>query len=316
MALYKSAQFYDINDNQVSIDEIADDGDVVLYDEKPSEDEVLEMHSPEETHHVEGHPGESVELVFKLPELPGSLVPAEAIDDGTDVEVDGDEKEEEPKAKKDKNDADEEVDETDPWTSWKKKGPKHFINWSKDMLNFVPKHNGETAGLHRADAFLEKFLKEMQTVIRNDLMGDIDIAEFEHIRSEVEGGSQRLKDELKKRDQKAKKKSLNNEDHYTQLVKEAQRAAGISGIVVTVPLIISTIARTAINSMVSSGKDIEKVVGQLIKQFDLNKREQAELVQHLMDCNVTIQRPRCLDLDKDWDRTSSDNLDYSAQYSA
>ena len=52
MALYKSAQFYDINDNQVSIDEIADDGDVVLYDEKPSEDEVLEMHSPEETHHV------------------------------------------------------------------------------------------------------------------------------------------------------------------------------------------------------------------------------------------------------------------------
>ena len=91
MALYKSAQFYDINDNQVSIDEIADDGDVVLYDEKPSEDEVLEMHSPEETHHVAGHPGESVELVFKLPELPGSLVPAEAIDDGTDVEVDGDE---------------------------------------------------------------------------------------------------------------------------------------------------------------------------------------------------------------------------------
>src|ERR1019366_360355 len=232
MALYKSAQFYDINDNQVSIDEIADDGDVVLYDEKPSEDEVLEMHSPEETHHVGGHSGEAVELVFKLPALPGSLVPTEAIDDGTDVEVDGDEKEEEEtKAKKDKNDADEEVDETDPWTSWKKKGPKHFINWSKDMLNFVPKHNGETAGLHRADAFLEKFQKEMQSVIRNDLMGDLDIAEFEHVRSEVEAGSQRLKEPIKVRELKAKPKPKQksfNEYHYSHFVKEGQRAARIN----------------------------------------------------------------------------------------
>lgn len=319
MALYKSAQFYDINDNKVAIEDIADEGDVVLYDEKPTEHEVLEMHSEphaEEGHAHEPHPGEIVELEFKLPELPGSLVPVD-ISDGVDMEVDGDDKEEEPKAKKEDKNSVDEVEESDPWSSWRQKGPKHTVNWAKEMLGYIPKHTGvEVAGLQRSQAFLERLLKELSTAIRGDLMGDIDIAEFEQVRKEIVNGIGRLEDRVKQLEGKPKKKAAGNEDRYTQLVKEAQRAAGISGIVVTVPLIISTIARTAINSMVSAGKDIEKVVDQLIKQYDLSKREQAELLQHLADMNVTIRRPRCLELDKDWDPTSSDNLDYSAQYTA
>src|ERR1700722_17101445 len=225
MAMYKTAQFYDMNDHRVEVEEMGDDGDVILYDAKPTEEQVVEMHREEAPGGIAGHMQEMpVEVVFTLPTLPGSDATEDVMTD-CEVEVDGDDKEENEKSKgkkEDKNEVDE-VEDTDPWTSWKKKGPKHFNNWAKDMLNFIPRHSGrEVSGLQRSKAFLEKHLKVMSDAIRNDLMGDIDIAEFEHIRREVLGGIDRLEKAEKAMDKKPAKKG---EERHAELVKEAQRAA-------------------------------------------------------------------------------------------
>lgn len=302
MSLYKIAQILNVEDD---ITEIADDDQVILYETRPSKDEVIEMHSD---------PEEMLEVGFALPMLPGSnAAPLEVICDPVEVK---EEKEEEKEEKKDKNKAADELEVDDPWGSWKKKGPGSVVNWAQDMLSFVPTHSGrEIFGIERAIAFLERMLKELSAAVRTDLKGEIDIAQLEHIKNEVVGGIERLethKDKLEKEYRKGKKTS----EQQNTMVKEGQKAAHVGNIVITVPLLISSIARTAINSSVSSGKDLEHTVDMLIKNFDLNAREQMELIQLLSDMNWPIRRPRMTALDAKIDWTSSDTLDYSAQYPA
>uniref|UniRef100_UPI0020289F2C hypothetical protein n=1 Tax=Caballeronia sp. INML3B TaxID=2921749 RepID=UPI0020289F2C len=57
------------------------------------------------------------------------------------------------------------------------------------------------------------------------------------------------------------------------LVKEGQKIAGVQGIVVTVPLLISRIARVCINGMVSGGHDIEDLFHRQAEKYDLTVRE-------------------------------------------
>jgi hypothetical protein len=66
--------------------------------------------------------------------------------------------------------------------------------------------------------------------------------------------------------------------------------------------------------MVSAGKDIERTADYFIKKFNLNARDQMELFQLLSDMNYTVRRPRGLSTDEEFDSTSSDNVDFMANY--
>lgn len=316
MALFKSAQNYFEADDII---DLGDDDDVILYDERPSEDEVIELHSDldeaqeedENEHHEHDHSGHmhGEAVVFELPKLPGcdaveveplevsSLDPIEVLDEGE-------------KETKSKSSDKEDANDSDPWTTLDKKGPKHIVQWAQDMVKTLPRHSGkEILGVERVIACFDKMLRAISKCIQSDIRGEADIEAVEKVRNELLAGKRRLE---KHREALEKMQSVAM-DEKDGLVKKAQKTGNF---VVCVPVLISSIARTAINSTVSAGKDLEKVVAQLIKEYELNKREQAELFQVLADSNFPLFRPRGYEFDAKIDKTSPDNFDWATNYSA
>jgi hypothetical protein len=241
------------------------------------------------------------EFSFVLPPVPGGDFQDE-IEEPAEIVVD------EP----------EEIEiESDPW-KWV---VSSFLSWLQRMMQGVPRHSGrDTAGLERAISYLEALDREISKAVRSDLNCEIAIDAVEKAREEIHKGLDRLHERLdkvqeskyprKKKKTKTKKKS---EDESDDLVKEASKAAKFT---VIVPLFISSMARTCINSAVSAGKDIEDCFQKLSNKFGFTPREEAELVQLLHDMGYPLRRPRGYLLDEEVDATSTDNLDWSAQYPA
>ena len=296
MSLYKQAQFLDAND----FENFGDEDEVVLYEEKPSMEDVVELHQPDEAK------DSSVEITFKLPTLPGSDadMPIE-VSTNDNIEVEND-------TKKDKNDLQsEELEVQDPWKS---PVPSGILQWVHNRLQNLPRHSGtETTGMERTVAALKRINNEISKAIANDYNGEVDIGKLEQARKEIMDGINRLEQAIKKIDSGYKGKKADIEDG---LVKEAKQTH-VGGIIITVPLLISRIARVCINSMVSGGHDIERVVNAQIKEYSLDKREQAELMQLLEDMGyASPRRNRGQPKDHQMDFTSSDNFDFGSNYNA
>jgi hypothetical protein len=288
MPLYKSSQLMDAHDD---FENFGDEDEVVLYDERPSKEDVIEMHEPK---------GE-LEISFKLPPLPGSDadIPLEVSTDD-EIEV------------KDKNDLEEnkELEVKDP-SDYRSYSPRDLSQWAHYMFQNIPRHTGrETTGIERCISYLKKFDADLSRAISSDFKGEADIGKLEEARKELYDGIDRLEDALEKLKSGRKKKS----DLNAELVKEAQKATHVGGIIITVPIFISRLARICINSQVSAGKDIEDIYGKLVKKYALTEREQAELMQILSDMNYPLRQDRGYNTDELVDETSSDNFDWSAQF--
>ena len=205
---------------------------------------------------------------------------------------------------------------SDPW-SWGE--PNNFLPWLSHIVSSVPKHSGrDVSGVERAIGHFEEVLKAFPKAMRADKSGAINIEQAEKARDEVYKGLERLYERLdkllaNKYPRYNKKKTKKSELEGNSLIKEAQKSPRIGGIVVTVPLLISHIARVCINSSVSAGKDIEDTFTKLAKKFDLTNREKAETVQLLNDMGYAL-RSRIYYGDEKFDSTSTDNLDFIAQY--
>lgn len=246
------------------------------------------------------------ELVLTLDKVPGGLDQDDIIEE-TDLEV-GD-------------DGDVEVSD-DPW-DWGGVA-KNFLPWLSKMMQSIPVHSGrDTAGLERAMAYLEAVDREISKAVRIDLNNEIAIDAVEKARDEIQRGLERLEERLEQvksskypKKNKGKKNKKKADEEQDGLIKEAQKATQIGGIVVTVPLLISFIARACINGMVSAGHDIEDMFVKLAKRYKLSDREQAELIQLLSDMNYPVRRDRGIPLGDETDTTSSDNFDWAANYHA
>lgn len=295
MALYKSSQLMYADD---FIEDLGDEDEVVLYEDKPSEEDVVEMHAPDEK--------SSVEISFNLPPLPGSDadMPIEvSTDDNIEVEDSG---------KKDKNDLKEknEIEVQDPWNPMKTHGPDRIFEWYQDRIGNIPRHSGrEISGIERVIAYLQRMDREMSKVIANDYDGKVDIQAFENARRELQSAVDRCEKALD-----TLKKTTKSAVRENELVKEGQKSTHVGGIIVTVPIFISRLARICINGMVSAGHDIEDLYGRLVKKYALNEREQAELMQLLFDMGFPLRRDRGFNTNELIDQTSSDNMDWGANY--
>lgn len=285
MPMYKAADLAE--DLVVSLPVAEEDPaseDVVFYQEMPTDEQVIEMHAPAE-----------VELSFKLPHLPGC--PDELVEvSGNDLEV-SEEKEEDKDKEKDKSKAADQ--------------PKD-LNWVKDYLNHIPKHRGETLGLERSKSYLNRGLNMLSKMLQEDHDGKIDISKAEDARIEMENGIERLEKELTRRKKKADKDG-------GELKKEGQKVAAVGGIIVTVPILISRIARVCINGSISGGKDIEDLFHRQAKKWNLSEREKAEVVQLIQDMGYPVPRlDRGFQVDdkETYERSSTDNYDYPANYNA
>ena len=290
-----------------------DDEKVVMYSDKPSEDLVLEMHVPEEMHEERpGHLDIVMDIDFNLPNIPGA--PLETQDEVIEVkEEDVSSDKSSDKSSKDENQAKVDVKKS-KW-DWESKGAHGFVAWVKERLEDVPKHSGkDVAGIDRAIAYLEKLDAEISKAMRSDLDGDLDADKVEEVRLKIEDGIDRLGDRIDSLKKVKKVRKKTSEVINGELLKSAQRTPSIKGIVVTVPLLISHVARVIINGMVSGGHDAEDMFSKLSKKYKLTDREKVEVVQLLEDMGMPIRRDRGLTPDELLDTTSSDNFDLNSNF--
>lgn len=279
------------------------DDEVILYDEKPDAEDVVELHKPD---------NHEIEITFELPQLPGSDFEG-PIEVSSDDPIEVDEKDGKGKGK-DKNDLKgKEIEIVDPW-NWQQAGPENFLAWVHERFSSIPRHSGvETAGIERAIAYLKRINSEISKAVSGDFDGKIDIAKLERGRKEIYSGIERLEEARDKfENTHYKKKKANSE---SELVKEAKQTH-VGGIIVTVPIFISRLARICINGMVSAGHDIEDIYGKLVKKHNLSDRDQAELMQLLADMGYPLRRDRGYNTNEEIDTTSSDNYDWAANYPA
>lgn len=218
---------------------------------------------------------------------------------------------EEPKEEEPQNDEnDAKTKKNEKW-DWASKGATGFISWIKERLNSVPRHSGaDSAGLERAIAYLERLDNEISKAMRLDLDGELDADKVEETRAKIDDGISRLDDRLDKI-KKAKKSKRKKTASFT---KEGQKISGVQGIVVTVPLLISRIARVCINGMVSGGHDIEDLFHRQAEKYDLTVRERAEVITLLGDMGFPMRMDRGYLETEEVDPRSSDNFDWSASY--
>lgn len=215
----------------------------------------------------------------------------------------------------DENDAKKSSKKKEKW-DWESKGADGFVSWIKERLDSVPRHSGmDTAGLERAISYLERLDSEISKAMRLDLDGDLDANKIEEVRAKIDDGLSRLHDRLEKV-KKVKKsyKKKKAEFESDLMVKEAQKITGVQGIYVTVPLLVSRIARVCINGMVSAGHDIEDLYNRQVDYYKLNNREQAEVMQLLSDMGYPMRQDRGF-LPKDALEVSDSNgMDWASQY--
>jgi hypothetical protein len=295
---------------------------VVLYSERPSPEQVLEMHEPEAaTMPLEFHE-EMPAIEIELSDLPG----VDELDEEKEkaLEVSDDTIASNDTLQVDTGEAKEKKSKKDPKWDWEgrlKEGGSHgFVAWIKERVDGVPEHRGyEESGLLRAISYMEKLDDEISRAMRQDLDGLLNADEIEEVRSKIDDGIERLYariDKVKAAKGKGKKRKKSKASIEGNLVKEAQKATNIAGIVITIPLIISRAARVCVNGVISGGHDLEDLYVKQCKMYNFDKRERAELQQLLQDMGMPIFQDRGADPDEDFDFTSSDNSDFMANYQA
>lgn len=200
---------------------------------------------------------------------------------------------------------------------WESKGASGFISWVKDRLDNVPKHSGmDTAGLERAISYLEKIDSEISKAMRLDLDGDLDANKIEEVRSTIDEGLERLQERLSKikKSKKGGKKKVALQYEQDGFIKEAQKITGVQGVYVTVPLLVSRIARVCINGMVSAGHDIEDLFKRQASFYKLNDREQAEVMQLLSDMGYPLRQDRGFMPEDALEVSDSNGMDWAINY--
>lgn len=280
--------------------------EIIMYSDRPSKDQVLEMHdevSAEEPNDleivVEDLPG--VEALD--PEMEKTLeVSDDAMSSNETLRAEDDEKSK-PKVK-------------DKWDLMAN-GPKGFFLAIQERIENVPSHSGyDISGCERALASLNRLADEVSKTMRNDIDGLLDANKVEEALSKIDDGRDRLFDRIEKiKSSKKSSRRKKKADVDAGLVKEGQKSMPM-GMVITVPLLISRIARVIINGMVSAGKDAEDLFQRQAEYYNLDRREKAELQQLLADMGMAIRQDRGAPENEDIDSTSENNFDWIPSYSA
>lgn len=265
--------------------------------EEAFEDQVVSLDEPE------------TELVIVIDDIPGApkgtKLPQIEIVEEDNEKID----------KKDSNNLEQKEKQKGPW-DWRGLDSEGFFVWIKERFDSVPKHSGfDTAGLERAKSYLEKLDSEISAAMREDIDGTLDENKIEQIRNQIENGLNKIKDRIRGVKDSKKSSTKKAEEELEDLVKTGQKVAGIGKVLVTVPLLISRIARVCINSVVSAGKDLKLVFDDQVEKYKLNDREQAELLQLLEDMGYPLQpMDRGYKYEESYSRDSNKNYDFNQNF--
>ena len=274
----------------------------------PLEPNSLSLDAPLEV----SEPGEIEIIVEELPGAPAGTKDPEPMLEVSESPIHAEEQEDANDAKKGKDSKNEKWD-------WASRGPHGFVAWIKEKIDSVPKHSGQdSAGLERAMAYMERVDNEISKAMRMDLDGELDANKIEKVRAELDDGISRLHARLEKvkesKKSSRKRKKAEYEMDSDGFIKEAQKITGVQGIYVTVPLLISSLARICINGMVSAGHDVEWIFDKQAEKYKLNDREQLELRQLLFDMGMPMRIDMGMKPDEDLEVSDSDNFNWAANY--
>lgn len=237
--------------------------------------------------------------------------------------------------------ADENLVLVTEWTT-----PKEFIEYIRSALKRVPPYSRTNApGVERAIAYYDFLLKEISSVLRADVEGDLsleELDELQQIRNTIESQQEALegilKTLVKKRPKPRRRRSFEEEGHVVEgAIPEAdkirdliralkakdepvpeaiinllqrelellprvekeevgkedgsmKKEATYPKIYVTKSPFVFDLARSLVNSKVSSGKNIEEMFDKAKDQYNLTKREELELTRALYDMGYPIHR--------------------------
>jgi len=251
---------------------------------------------------------EPVEIQLIVEDIPGA--PPGTKDPELEVQ---EEQEEEPEEKLDENEA-KKIQKNEKW-NWASKGAEGFVAWIKDRLDNIPKHSGlDTAGIERAISYMERLDGEISKAMRLDIDGELDANKVEAVRSQIDDGLDRLHDRLDKIKKSKKTKRKKTASEEVSITKEAQKISGVQGTVISVPLLISAIARICINGTVSAGKNLDDLFFKLAEKYDLTAREKSEVAWLLNDMGMPLRGDRGFFPDEEVDISSSDNYDWNSNF--
>jgi hypothetical protein len=275
-------------------------GDVVVYEEEPTEEQVMALHGDEDADVVieiesgskSDEPGET-ELVemgeqeepftIEISDIPGA--PAGTPDPQPPAKsVEKDEEKVDEQGAKDKKTP------KDKWDWAVSHGVGSFFQWVQERINDVPKHSGyDIAGLERAQSYLERLKKEIRTAMRNDLDGAIDFDNVSQVCKTLDEHVDNITRRIKKVEETSEKnkKAAGTSTQYA-IRKQAAKSTVVDGIVTVVPLLITAIARICISASITSGHDLAVVFRDQSAKYKLTDREKLELFQLLSDMGYPL----------------------------
>ena len=138
---------------------------------------------------------------------------------------------------------------------------------------------------------------------------------LEEIRSKIEDGLSKLHNRCDKVKKNSKIKRKKRSDYLeSALIKEGQKITGVQGVFIMADLLTARIAKICINGMVSAGHDIEDVYKKQVDKYKLNLREQAQVMELLDNMGYALRQDRGYSSDEDVDVSSSNNIDWAANY--
>ena len=266
-----------------------------VSEEDPKERHVT-LEVPEDTNVKETEKDGVKEISFKLDLVPGA--------DNETIEV----LEDEPVEIK------EEPLPKDAW-DYEALGSAKFLEWVQDRFKNIPKHSGQDlAGCLRAVSYCERLISEVKKAVRRDFNREIDASKADEALSELYSAIERLEDRAKKLESKKFKVKQKKGEFNTELVKTADTTT-TGQIIVTVPYLISNVARACIDATVSGGRDMEECFEKLASEYKLDKREKSQVAQLIKDMGYPLLLDR---LNPFKPLTPSDNevKEYNTQYYA
>ena len=234
-------------------------------------------------------------------------------------------------------------------TDWANDGDhSQFVQYLKDKMSKVPRHNGDKIpGCERACAYLKSLDNEISKAMRSDLDGKIDENEVDALRKQISDGVERLEKQIKKLRSSLKKGGeievklvatgqcekceavtplwhdiandrmvcLHCDATATGDNGELKKEAGTPILNVYMSGFESAIVRTIVNSSVSAGNNIEETYQLLKNKYNFTPREELTIQQLVADYGFPVFKDRGR-LNEESDPAAGDGVDWASNYHA
>lgn len=165
-----------------------------------------------------------------------------------------------------------------------------FLRYVNDSYpSNIPRHDGENmAAIESSIAWLNRLSNEISTNVRNDVDGVLEVDALGEVQASILADAIKLKEALNGVKRKLTEKVKKGAEDF-MLEKMASLP---NNIVISVTPFIRAITGILINSTVSAGKPFDEVYDYLIEKYEINEREQLEILQTLMDMGQPILKDR------------------------